>query len=927
MLLDTDATVGSLLVEPTGALTFAADRTLTLASDGNVEIRGTLALAPEGAAVHTVRFPSVDERRFQGDGAKVVDTDTDTDTGLWVTGAGYLRLDGAAKTAWVRADRELRAGDTSIGLAAEPTGWLPGDELAVTPTGPPDAEDFSARYDLVTVRSVSGSTVTLDSPLKYAHPRVTAGGGVTVGAELLNLTRGVRVEGTVKGRAHVHVTGSRPADVWHAALRWVGPRADTEKTWKGQDGTVPVTAPVLGRYGLHFHMLGDTTRGTVVEGVVVRDAGSHAFVPHASHGITFRSCVSHDTWEDASWWDGPLDTRTPQRPSDDIVHESCVASRTRLEPNPRAYRLTGFNLGAGTGGRAVDCVAVGVQGATGASGHEWPENSEGVWTFQRCLAHNNLQDGIFVWLNARHHHVVTELAAYHNGGRGIEHGAYLNDFDYTASVLYGNAAGGVAPHALGRDKGSLFDGLLIDAAGHELAGEAVTFSRSRFTGYRKAGVAFRAAADGKPDDVAVLDCEFGGNELWMDPESAPPRSIVLRRAGRSRCGRRTAAVRRNRSGTPPSGRCRRSPPGPGRCSRPRSGSGAPPRPPPGWAAAPEPSGRPQGPERSRSGPWRRRTAALFGGGLPALPGVRPGVGDRQRGQVGGGDQLAHRRVGAQRRGARAAGLLGGRGEQLGVGLRADHQRGQRGALGAGLLEVRDGGGHRAGHVQRGRDDRDGEPGGQQHPGDPGGGGGLLAADGGEHHAVRGGRDGEQPGAVGAGQTGLGEADVDGLGQQRVRAQHVGDGGAVLGGERVEFGQETVRAGNQRHHDRRGQARPGGLGQQLGDGALVPGALEVAVPDREVPGRGLDAVLLAADDRQQFLDDGAGLGPGGRGHGEHQGRGTGRNLGALGAAVAPPRTGAWGSDGQWRARDGCGAHGGDRRTSLRRSRSRLPFRGR
>ncbi|MFG3051539.1 hypothetical protein ACGFZP_11420 [Kitasatospora sp. NPDC048239] len=539
VLLDTDATVASLLVEPTGALTFAADRTLTLASAGNVEIRGTLALAPDGAAVHTVRFPAVDERRFQGDGMQVVDTDT----GLWVGGAGYLRLDGAAKTAWVRAAGGLRAGDTSVSLAAAPTGWLPGDELAVTPTGPPDEDGFSTRYDLATVRSVNGTTVTLDAPLAHAHPRVAAGGGVTVGAEVLNLTRSVRVEGTAKGRAHVHLTSSRRADVRHAALRWVGPRTDTKETWKGPDGAAPVTAPVLGRYGLHFHMLGDTTRGTVVEGVVVRDAGNHAFVPHASHGITFRSCISHDTWEDAYWWDGPLDTRTPQRPSDDIVYESCVASRTVLEPAPRAYRLTGFNLGAGTGGKALDCVAVGVQGATGASGYEWPENSEGVWTFRRCLAHNNLQDGVFVWLNAQHHHVVTEFAAYHNGGWGIEHGAYLNDFDYTASVLYGNGAGGVALHALGRDKGSLFDGLLIDAAGqsdfavatakHQLAGEAVTFSRSLFTGYRRAGVAFRATGDGKPDDIAVLDCEFGGNELWIDPESQPPRSIVLRRAGRS----------------------------------------------------------------------------------------------------------------------------------------------------------------------------------------------------------------------------------------------------------------------------------------------------------------------------------------------------------------------------------------------------------
>ncbi|WP_405362529.1 G8 domain-containing protein [Kitasatospora sp. NBC_00085] len=539
VLLDTDATVASLLVEPSGTLTFAADRTVTLASAGNVEVRGILALAPDGAAVHTLRFPAVDEKRFQGDGMKVVDTDV----GLWVTGAGYLRLDGAARTAWVRAAGELRAGDTSVTLAAPPAGWQPGDELAVTPTGPPDEDGFSTRYDLVPVRSVSGSTVTLGAPLKYAHPRVSAGGGVTVGAEVLNLTRSVRVEGSAAGRAHVHVTSSRRADVRHAALRWVGPRAETKETWKGPDGAAPVTAPVLGRYGLHFHLLGDAARGTVVEGVVVRDAGNHAYVPHASHGITFRSCISHDTWEDAYWWDGPLDTRTPQRPSDDIVYESCVASRTVLEPNPRAYRLTGFNLGAGTGGKALDCVAVGVQGANGASGFEWPENSEGVWTFQRCLAHNNLQDGIFVWLNAQHHHVVTEFAAYHNGGWGIEHGAYLNDFDYTASVLHGNAAGGVLLHSLGREKGSLFDGLLIDAAGrsdfavatahHELAGESVTFSRSRFTGYRRAGVAFRATPDGKPDDILVLDCEFGGNELWVDPESGPPRNILLRRAGQS----------------------------------------------------------------------------------------------------------------------------------------------------------------------------------------------------------------------------------------------------------------------------------------------------------------------------------------------------------------------------------------------------------
>ncbi len=166
-----------------------------------------------------------------------------------------------------------------------------------------------------------------------------------------------------------------------------------------------------------------------------------------------------------------------------------------------------------------------------------------MWAFERCVAHNNLRDGVFVWLNSRHHHVVTGFTGYHNGGWGIEHGAYLNDFDYTGSVLYGNGAGGVSLHALGREQGTLFDGLLIDAAGrsdyavsterHQLAGVGVTFSRSTLTGYRKAGFAFRATADGRPDDVAVLDCAFGGTELWLDPQAPAPRSIVLRRAGES----------------------------------------------------------------------------------------------------------------------------------------------------------------------------------------------------------------------------------------------------------------------------------------------------------------------------------------------------------------------------------------------------------
>ncbi|KDN86495.1 hypothetical protein KCH_17620 [Kitasatospora cheerisanensis KCTC 2395] len=133
VVLDTDARIGSLLIDTGGSLVFAKDRSLTLESGGNVEVRGTLALAPDQAHTHTLRFPDIDERRFRGGGTTVVDSDT----GLWVTGQGYLRLDGAPRTAWVRAAADLKAGDTTLRLAAAPDGWQPGDELAVTPTARP----------------------------------------------------------------------------------------------------------------------------------------------------------------------------------------------------------------------------------------------------------------------------------------------------------------------------------------------------------------------------------------------------------------------------------------------------------------------------------------------------------------------------------------------------------------------------------------------------------------------------------------------------------------------------------------------------------------------------------------------------------------------------------------------------------------------
>jgi hypothetical protein len=188
--------------------------------------------------------------------------------------------------------------------------------------------------------------------------------------------------------------------------------------------------------------------------------GNHAFVPHHSHGITFQDCIAYDVVDDAYWWDPRLGRGTEKRqnpelqehPADDIAWERSVAALVRSNPsNPNdPFRLSGFRLGKGTGNRCVGCVAAGVEGGKNSSGFQWPEGAASVWTFEDNVAHNNRNNGIFVWQNSGNDHLIERFLAYHNGRAGIEHGAYLNGYSYVGGTLYGNATAGIILHALAK---------------------------------------------------------------------------------------------------------------------------------------------------------------------------------------------------------------------------------------------------------------------------------------------------------------------------------------------------------------------------------------------------------------------------------------------------------------------------------------------
>ena len=510
--LSTNATVAGVLIQPGGELAFDPASSVTLTTTKNVIVQGRLTMHPSSAqVVHRLSFSGVQETAFIGGGMEPIDSDI----GLWVVDDGVLDLAGTPRTAWARATTSVGVGARSLMLDADAVGWQAGDEIVVTPTGSPrgDAAHYS-RFERVTVTGVSGRTISFSPALQFNHPEVRTDS--VMRAEVLNLTRNVQIQGAPTGRTHVFVASTTRQMISQTQIRYVGPRRD------------PSTM-ILGRYGLHFHDCEDGSRGSVVDSVVVRDTGNHAFVPHMSNGVTMRNCIAFNVQEDAYWWDVPDGT-------DDTVFDHCVAALVTVYARADGfYTLNGFTMGHGARNQCVGSVAVGVVGGKTASGFNWPSQAPsdgtapGEWTFADCVSHNNRWNGIYVWQNTPSlGHVITGFTGYRNGNVGIKHGAYGNSYLYQDSRLVENSSAEIEILALCRDReGSTpprFLRIDMDHGGgdwcllttdHLIADPwlPVLLQDCHFGGYRRAGV---NVADRRQGGwFRFEDCRFDGNEFWV----------------------------------------------------------------------------------------------------------------------------------------------------------------------------------------------------------------------------------------------------------------------------------------------------------------------------------------------------------------------------------------------------------------------------
>jgi hypothetical protein len=509
------AQAGKLTVQSGGILQLNPNAGLDMF--GNLIVDGTLRAKSTSGNIAVTFHTS--NALFVGGG----DVPLDTDIGLWVTDNGQLDIEGIPKLGWTTAMIGLVVGATSISLADLPAGWAVGDQIVVTPTESPSVSGYSTHFDVATIAGISGFTVTLATGLTFDHPAVSLPNGTVRFAEVANLTRNILFQGTSANQSHIWIRSKGAHTLQYAMTRYMG------------------VLNVLGRYPLHFHHGDDIgmAPGTTVTGWVDRDGGNHAFVPHVSSGISFSDCVSYNTQSNPySWDEGDL--------TSNILWDHCLAAGVYTPPN-QGFRLSGFKLGSGTGNIIRNSVACGVLGDKNASGIEWPEhaNSPNTWDSHDCVTHNNLVDGVFVWQNDASLHYVDGFIIY-NCNVGVEHGAYLNVYEYDGVIIKNCPASGGAGGLFNlysnsgalrhlRIHDSFFDGAGVTQDGiyigsHTQApAQSTRLENLTFSNLTRAAISvFDATQFGSYTSVEMVNPVLNGvNALWFDANAQPNSKITI----------------------------------------------------------------------------------------------------------------------------------------------------------------------------------------------------------------------------------------------------------------------------------------------------------------------------------------------------------------------------------------------------------------
>ena len=501
VIADRDVTIagmhvaGKLIVDPT--------RSVVINSSKNILVTGQWLMQPaKASSIQTLRFTGIDEDKFVGSGMEMLSSDI----GLWVMGAGQLLLHGQTKNSWTNATTTIAAGAASIAVK-NANGWQVGDEIIITPTA------ANARNaDVRTITGIKGNTIMLNAAAT-AHPLINN----LWTAEVGNLTRNVRIEGTATGKSHIFIRSTVAQSVQQVAFRYLGPRKD--------QGGSAVKEQVLGRYGLHFHHCDDGSDGSVVDGCVMRDVDNHAYVPHVSNGITMTHNIAFNCMEAPFWWDLPDATHRTVWAHNLVVSPKylpgAISFDTKGSPT---FGTHAFVLSMGDDNRCDSNVVAGQQGLeTVTAAYDWEEMPiESAWIFKGNLVHNS-DCGIRSWQNNGKNHVLEQTVIY-NCKVGVNHGAYVNNYTYNGGYLYNSV---FEDHAASGANGVRIENLTLDGAaqipypfrmveGPAKGSRPILMRNCIIKGGTKGAI--ENASTNMPKSLDVVQCDIKG-EIQFTPDA------------------------------------------------------------------------------------------------------------------------------------------------------------------------------------------------------------------------------------------------------------------------------------------------------------------------------------------------------------------------------------------------------------------------
>jgi hypothetical protein len=171
---------------------------------------------------------------------------------------------------WVKLGSSAAKGTRDVMLAEPVSGWRVGDQIVVTPTK--FGENRENNTEERTIAAIDGRAVRFDEPLAHDH----LGDGEFRG-EVANLSRTVVVESAdPEGeRGHTMYHRNSAGSISYAEFRHLGKK------------------DLLGRYSLHFHLVGSTMRGSSVVGASIWDSHNRWLTIHGTNYLVVRDCVGY----------------------------------------------------------------------------------------------------------------------------------------------------------------------------------------------------------------------------------------------------------------------------------------------------------------------------------------------------------------------------------------------------------------------------------------------------------------------------------------------------------------------------------------------------------------------------------------------------------------------------------------------------------